>query len=175
MILLFFYPLSYLFLLQALCLSSLSSFSLSLWSFYFDSLLSRIPLLLLLLPSHTPNHPINTTRIFIIIITIIFSTIVRSSPPSPPPSAIVRWGLRMPSGVSVDWINDHVYWLDGITMRIEVANLDGWVALVEEGLILLLGVPGVWRDCGIRRGYYIKRLSLLGCRKEVMILLFWCS
>ena len=44
---------------------------------------------------------------------------------SAPPSVIVRSGLKKPCGMAVDWIHDHLYWLDDVTTRIEVAELDG--------------------------------------------------
>ena len=33
--------------------------------------------------------------------------------------------LSFSDGLAVDWINDKLYWVDAVTARIEVANLDG--------------------------------------------------
>ncbi|XP_050708950.1 low-density lipoprotein receptor-related protein 4-like [Eriocheir sinensis] len=90
--------------------------------------------------------------------------------------AIVRWGLRMPSGVSVDWINDHVYWLDGITMRIEVANLDGssrrpliWTNLQKPRGLLVHPHKNllIWTDWGSNPR--IERAFLDGSGRQVVI------
>lgn len=72
-------------------------------------------------------------------------------------TGIVRWGLRKPGGVAVDWINDHVYWMDGITKRIEVAELDGsnrhpivWSGLQKPRALVLYPQKNlmVWTDWG---------------------------
>ena len=33
--------------------------------------------------------------------------------------------LSFSDGLAVDWINDKLYWVDAVTAKIEVANLDG--------------------------------------------------
>ncbi|KAK8381292.1 hypothetical protein O3P69_018402 [Scylla paramamosain] len=91
-------------------------------------------------------------------------------------TAIVRWGLRIPSGVSVDWVNDHVYWLDGITMRIEVANLDGscrrpliWTNLQKPRGLLVHPHKNllIWTDWGSNPR--IERAYLDGSGRQVVI------
>ncbi|XP_045116095.1 low-density lipoprotein receptor-related protein 4-like isoform X2 [Portunus trituberculatus] len=90
--------------------------------------------------------------------------------------AIVRGGLRMPSGVGVDWVNDHVYWLDGITMRIEVANLDGscrrpliWSNLEKPRGLLVHPHKNllIWTDWGSNPR--IERAYLDGSGRQVVI------
>ncbi|XP_069176041.1 low-density lipoprotein receptor-related protein 4 isoform X2 [Procambarus clarkii] len=90
--------------------------------------------------------------------------------------AIVRWGLRMPSGIAVDWVNDHVYWLDSVTRRIEVSHLDGscrrplvWTNLQKPRALLLHPARDllVWTDWGSNPR--IERAYLDGSERQVII------
>lgn len=40
-------------------------------------------------------------------------------------SDLVKWGLKSPGGVTVDWVHDLLYWTDSGTRRVEVITLDG--------------------------------------------------
>ncbi|XP_042234598.1 low-density lipoprotein receptor-related protein 4-like [Homarus americanus] len=91
-------------------------------------------------------------------------------------TAIVRWGLRMPSGIAVDWVNDHVYWLDSMTYRIEVAHLDGscrrplvWTNLQKPRALLLHPAREllIWTDWGTNPR--IERAYLDGSERQVII------
>ncbi|KAK7065936.1 Low-density lipoprotein receptor-related protein 4, partial [Halocaridina rubra] len=90
--------------------------------------------------------------------------------------AIVRWGLRQPCGIAVDWLNDHIYWLDGDTRRIEVAELDGscrrpliWTNLQKPRALVLHVLKNmlIWTDWGSYPR--IERAYLDGTKREVII------
>ncbi|XP_066985718.1 low-density lipoprotein receptor-related protein 4 isoform X1 [Macrobrachium rosenbergii] len=90
--------------------------------------------------------------------------------------AIVRWGLRQPSGIAVDWLNDHIYWLDSETRRIEVAELDGsnrrpliWTDLHKPRALVLHVAKNllIWTDWGSYPR--IERAYLDGTSRQVII------
>ncbi|KAK8744964.1 hypothetical protein OTU49_000374, partial [Cherax quadricarinatus] len=79
-------------------------------------------------------------------------------------------------GIAVDWVNDHVYWLDSVTRRIEVSHLDGscrrplvWTNLQKPRALLLHPARDllVWTDWGSNPR--IERAYLDGSERQVII------
>ncbi|KAB7498329.1 Low-density lipoprotein receptor-related protein 4 [Armadillidium nasatum] len=95
---------------------------------------------------------------------------------------IVRWGLQKPSGLAVDWYNDHIYWVDSNTRRVEVASLDGsnrrpliWTDLQKPRSIIVHPYRSiiVWTDWG--DDARIEKAAMDGTSRKVLIgeRLFW--